>query len=174
MPADEPPTLENRVSELERAFADFIRDKATLERLPRELGNADLWALDGLRKRVGDDSSGAVVYTGIVELPTGEHYDWQLGTSVDDLFEADWSDWAATLGALGHPVRLLLLRRVLAGTRTAAELAADEALGTTGQLYHHLRQLVSTGWLHSSARGRYSVPGERVVPLLVVLTGARS
>ncbi|AGL20339.1 helix-turn-helix domain-containing protein [Actinoplanes sp. N902-109] len=117
---------------------------------------------------------GAVVYTGIVHLPTGEHYDWQLGTAVDDLMAADWSHWATTLAALGHPVRLLLLRRVLAGIRTAAELAADEALGTTGQLYHHLRQLVNAGWLHSSARGHYSVPAERVVPLLIVLSGARS
>jgi hypothetical protein len=35
-----------------------------------------------------------------------------------------------------------------------------------------LRQLVSAGWLHA-ARGQYAVPGERVVPLLVILSGAR-
>jgi len=131
------------------------------------------WALDGLRERIGEDNAGAVLYTGTVDLPTGEHYDWQYGTGVDDLLEADWADWAATLSALGHPVRLLLLRRVLAGVRTAADLGADEALGTTGQLYHHLRLLVSAGWLHSSSRGQYAVPGERVVPLLVVLSGAK-
>jgi hypothetical protein len=130
------------------------------------------WALEGLRRQIGEDNAGAVLYTGTVDLPTGEHYDWQFGTAVDDLFEADWSDRAATLAALGHPVRLQLLRRVLGGARTAATLATDEGLGTTGQLYHHLRLLVSAGWLHSSGRGTYGVPGERVVPLLVILSGA--
>ncbi|UQU66277.1 ArsR family transcriptional regulator [Couchioplanes caeruleus] len=172
MTPTEPNPLERRVSELEQRFADLI-SKITQEKPPPPEHHTDMyWALDGLRKRVGEDNSGAVLYTGTVDLPTGEHYDWQLGTTVDDLFEADWSEWAGTLGALGHPARLLLLRRVLQGTRTAAELAADDGLGTTGQVYHHLKQLVSAGWLRSSARGHYAVPGERVVPLLVMLSGA--
>jgi hypothetical protein len=56
---------------------------------------------------------------------------------------------------------------------TVAELRAHERLGTTGQLYHHLRQLVSAGWLRTTARGQYAVPGERVVPLLVALAATR-
>lgn len=129
------------------------------------------WALDGLKARVAG-TSGAVLYTGTVTLPTGEHYDWQYGHTVADLLDADWSGYAATLAALAHPVRLLLLRQILHGTRTAAELAEVDGLGTTGQLYHHLRQLVAAGWLRSSARGQYAVPPERVVPLLIVLSGA--
>ena len=173
MQPDEADPLERRVSELERRFTELIEGKLPKEPLPAAIRRTDVfWALEGLRERVGDDTSGAVLYTGTVDLPTGEHYDWQYGTAVDDLLAADWSEWAGTLGALGHPVRLLLLRRVLAGTRKAADLAADESLGTTGQLYHHLRQLVTAGWLHSAARGIYSVPGERVVPLMVILSGA--
>ncbi|GAA2473181.1 ArsR family transcriptional regulator [Winogradskya humida] len=167
------PSLENRVTELERRVTELINEARPSTPAPPGARPIDFWALDGLRSRVDKDSAGAVVYTGTVDLPTGEHYDWQFGNTVEDLLEADWSDWASTLGALGHPVRLLLLRRVLAGTRTTAELGSDEALGTTGQLYHHLRQLVNAGWLRSSARGQYAVPGERVVPLLVVLSGAK-
>lgn len=58
------------------------------------------------------------------------------------------------------------------GHRTAAELGADERFGTSGQLYHHLRQLVAAGWLKSTGRGRYAVPEKRVVPLLVIVLGA--
>jgi hypothetical protein len=174
MDSSPPEPLEHRVSELERRFAELISRFADGEPVPAGAKAPDVfWALEGLRERVGDDNAGAVLFTGAVNLPTGEHYEWQYGTAVDDMLEADWSDWAGALGALGHPVRLLLLRRVLAGTRTATELAADEALGTTGQLYHHLRLLVGAGWLHSSARGQYAVPGDRVVPLLVVLSGAK-
>lgn len=51
-------------------------------------------------------------------------------------------------------------------------LGEIEGTGTSGQVYHHLRQLVATGWLR--ARGaRYEVPAERVVPLLAIVVGAR-
>jgi DNA-binding transcriptional ArsR family regulator len=171
---DEP--LAERVSALEERFADLLarfEPAAGAGDAARPPAGDMFWALHGLQERIGDDESGAVLYTGSVGLPTGEHYDWQLGTAVEELLADDWTDSAATLSALGHPVRLLLLRRVLAGVRTAADLASDEGLGTTGQLYHHLRQLVSAGWLRSANRGQYSVPGERVVPLLVILAGAK-
>jgi len=172
MQPDDPTPLERRVSELERRFAELTGGSIAKQPPPGARPPDIYWALTGLRDRLDEDSSGAVLYTGSVDLPTGEHFDWQYGSPVDDLLDADWSQWAGTLGALGHPVRLQLLRRVLAGTRKAAELAADASLGTTGQLYHHLRQLVSAGWLHSATRGHYAVPGERVVPLLVILSGA--
>jgi hypothetical protein len=130
------------------------------------------WALEGLKQRV-KETAGAVMYTGAVALPTGERYEWQYGVLADDLFADDWTVSVASLTALANPVRLLLLRAVLGGTRTTAELQEHERLGTTGQLYHHLRQLVSAGWLRVTARGRYAVPGERVVPLLAVLTAVR-
>jgi hypothetical protein len=54
-----------------------------------------------------------------------------------------------------------------------AELLEPDGLGTTGQIYHHLRQLVSAGWLETTGRGRYQVPPPRFIPLLVVVTAAR-
>jgi DNA-binding transcriptional ArsR family regulator len=169
--------IEERVAALEAQLAELTArfgDSGSPSGTPAETSRTDVyWALDGLRTRVAGVQGGAVLFTGTVDLPTGEHYEWQHGLPVETLMEDDWAAWAGTLGALGHPARLLLLRRVLAGVRTTADLATDEGLGTTGQIYHHLRQLVSAGWLRSSARGQYAVPGERVVPLLVILSGAR-
>lgn len=110
-----------------------------------------------------------MLFTGAVTLPTGERYEWQQGVGADDLLATEWALSAPTLAALGHSVRLLLLREVVHGTRTAAELGALESLGTTGQLYHHLRQLVAAGWLRTTSRGLYSVPPERVIPLFAIL-----
>jgi hypothetical protein len=129
-------------------------------------GPDTFWALQGLRERLPD---GGVLFTGIAPLPSGEHYEWQQQASIDDLLDTDWSEQAAPIAALGHPVRLLVLRQVLGGARTVAELQQHEALGTTGQLYHHIRQLTANGWLQAAGRGRYVVPGTRVVPLLVLL-----
>lgn len=129
------------------------------------------WALEALRARV--DDVGAVLFTGTVTLPTQERAEWQQGSTTESLLEADWTETTDVLAALGHPVRLLLLREVLRGARSVGELGAVEGLGTSGQLYHHLRQLVAAGWLRTSGRGRYEVPAARVVPLLVVVAAAQ-
>lgn len=133
---------------------------------PPASGSDTFWALDGLRARA--EAPGGVLYTGSVDLPDGGHVDWQYGLTTDDVLGRDWAASAPVLAALGHPVRLTLLRAVVHGTRTVAEMAELEGVGTTGQVYHHVRQLVAAGWLHT-LHGRYAVPVERVVPLLTVL-----
>ncbi|MFE3739681.1 ArsR/SmtB family transcription factor [Streptomyces sp. NPDC059134] len=172
--------LEERVAELERRLA-------ALERGDRAGGAADganrpeprgpegaFWALDLLKSELAKAGSvdGGVVYAGSVRLPAGERYEWQYGAYTDGLLDADWSLTAECFAALGHPVRLRLLHEILGGRRTTAELADLDELGTTGQIYHHLRQLTGAGWLHTPGRGRYEVPAPRVVPLLVMITAA--
>ncbi|AZM54202.1 ArsR family transcriptional regulator [Streptomyces sp. WAC 01529] len=163
--------LEERVAELERRMAEL--ESAGPAAPAVEEG--DFWALDALKARhpVAQDADGAVLFTGAVRVPTGHRYEWQYGRLTESLFEDDWSEAADSFAALGNPVRLRLLREILAGTGTAAELAALDDIGTTGQIYHHLRQLTGAGWLHSAGRGRYEVPAGRVVPLLVMLSAAR-
>lgn len=163
--------LEERVTELERRLAELVEAAPAVP----AVAQADFWALDALKARhpVTEEADGAVLFTGAVRVPTGHRYEWQYGLLTETVLEDDWSEAAASFAALGHPVRLTLLREVLGGLRTAAELAALDGVGTTGQVYHHLRQLTGAGWLHSPERGRYEIPAGRVVPLLVVLTAAR-
>ncbi|WP_084759660.1 ArsR/SmtB family transcription factor [Nocardia mangyaensis] len=133
------------------------------------------WALTGLQSRLGDHpatADGAVMMVGSLTLPDGAPVAWQQGAGTSGMWETDWSDQAATFAALGHPVRLELLRQILSGVHATAELAETASLGTTGQLHHHLRQLVAAGWVKQSGRGSYEVPATRVVPLLVCMVGA--
>jgi len=129
------------------------------------------WVLDGLRARLAA-GDGAVVLAGVVPLPMGEEYAWQYGQTTGDLLAAGWQELSKVIAALAHPVRLRLLQLILTGTQSAADLQSVDELGTSGQLYHHLRQLIAAGWLVQAARGHYAVPGDRVVPLLVLLTAA--
>lgn len=164
--------LAERVSDLEQRLAG---PEAALPSFPVE-GDDKYWALTGLRDRLAEHpatADGAVMIVGSLALPDGAPISWQLGEGTAAMFETDWSESATAFAALGHPVRLELLRQILNGTHATADLAAIESLGTTGQLHHHLRQLVSAGWVRQSGRGLYEVPAARVVPLLTSLLGAQ-
>lgn len=148
-------------------------DRTTGARAPDD---ADaFWALTGLQRRNAADPTtedGAVMLVGSLTLPTGAPVAWQVTIGAAGLLESDWTDRAATLSALAQPVRVEILRQVLRGVTTTAGLAALDTGGTTGQLHHHLRQLLAAGWLRQSGRGSYEVPAPRVVPLLACLAGA--
>lgn len=139
-------------------------------------GEEQFWALTGLQARRGEHPStvdGAVMLTGSLTLPDGAPVAWQQSAGTAGMLETDWSEQAAVFAALGHPVRLELLRHILSGVHATAALAEIASLGTTGQLHHHLRQLVAAGWVRQSGRGSYEVPAARVVPLLACLAGVQ-
>ena len=131
-----------------------------------------LWVLDGLQGRLGT-GQGGVVYAGRFCDPAGGELQWQIGRPQQSLLEEDCSELAPRLAALGNSVRLSLLQALLQGVTAVADLAARPGMGTSGQLYHHLRELEAAGWLHSPLRGSYALRPERVIPLMAILTAAR-
>ncbi|WP_280235123.1 hypothetical protein [Nocardia cyriacigeorgica] len=40
-------------------------------------------------------------------------------------------------------------------------------------IYHRLRALAAVGWLHTAGLGRFEVPAQRLVPLLVAVVSTR-
>lgn len=170
--------LQARVTELERRLAalesETQREGPGVDEGGPAAHNADFWALRTWKERLLDAGadSGGVLFTGAVGLPSEKHYEWQWQASTESLLEDDWSDAVQSFAALGHTVRLRLLRELLQAPRSVAELSGLDDLGTTGQIYHHVRQLTGAGWLHTAGHGRYEVPPERMVPLLVMLTAA--
>lgn len=158
--------LERRIAALENGPQAGIDDGSAKVSDPGEF-----WALHELQRRMPD--GGAILYAGDVSLDNGEHWSWQEAVSAESVLESDWGTASVGLSALHHPVRLALLQAVLHGQTTAAELTALDGLGTTGQVYHHLRALVAAGWLTSGRRGHYCVPGQRVVPLIVIIAAAQ-
>lgn len=155
-------SLEERVAALEQALQGLAETRSAD---PSAGPTDEFWLLSALKEQAPVD---AVVFGGTATLPEGP-VSWQWGAATEQVREAEWEPAAAVLDALSHPVRLRLLQRILNGTATTAELAADETLGTTGQLHHHLRALVAAGWLASAGRGHWHIPAARVIPLLIVI-----
>jgi DNA-binding HxlR family transcriptional regulator len=146
---------------------EAVEKKLRAKGHPGIAGDERYWLLERLAREA---KPGGVAYGGAVDLPNGEHYIWQREAKAGDLYAFDWTSVGHVLAALAHPVRLAILKALLEGRRSTAELQRIEGLGTTGQLYHHLKSLERGGWIRSLERGVYGVPGERVVPLLAILS----
>lgn len=160
--------MDNRLAQLERRIAALEAARATAPVASVLAEDDAFFALTALKERVSPP--GAVLYAGSVTLPDDRQVDWQYGRATPDVLDADWSERASALAALGHPVRLTLLREILHGSRSSVSALGElDGLGTSGQIYHHLRQLTAEGWLHSPSRGIYAVPPTRVVALLAIL-----
>lgn len=134
---------------------------------PQESPEDPFWALTALKDR--QPEPGGVVYAGSVDVGLG-HVEYQWGRPTDPLLRADWADRAERVAALGHPLRLALLRCLLDGEHTVAHLVDELDLASTGVAYHHLNQLQTAGWVSSPARGAWAIPPTRVVPLLTIIT----
>ncbi len=83
------------------------------------------------------------------------------------------SDKTAKILALGHKQRLDILRSVLKEPLTGTELVERLNMGTTGQLYHHIKALLGADLLIQEERGgKYSLPGRRALPVLLLFAAA--
>lgn len=170
--------LEARVHELEdRAPSTRPSASASAPEGAESIGTAGttgttedtdpFWALTALKEHA--PAPGAVVFAGAVDVGLG-HLEYQWGRPVEHLLAADWAEHAEPVAALGHPLRLAILRRLLDGEHTVAQIVDELELGSTGVAYHHLSALQSGGWATSPRRGSWSIPASRVVPLLAIIT----
>lgn len=130
-------------------------------------GDDPFWALRALKERL--PAPGGVVYTGSVDVGQG-HVEYQWGRPTEHLLQSDWAEHAESIAALGHPLRLAILRKLLDAEHTVAQLVDELELASTGVAYHHLSALQHGGWVTSPRRGTWTVPVSRVVPLLTIIT----
>ncbi len=77
---------------------------------------------------------------------------------------------AKVLSALAHKQRLDILRAVMQKPLTGPELVERLNMGTTGQLYHHIKALAAADLLAQEERGgRYTLPARRMLPMQLLL-----
>lgn len=120
-----------------------------------------------------DSDKGNLFYSGLYR---GDKWQcrWEpQGRSVDQLLDLDGDKVAKVLAALGHKQRIDILRSVLKEPLTGAQLVERLNMGTTGQLYHHIKALLGADLLVQEERGGlYSLPSHRALPLLLLLAAS--
>ncbi|AFC33845.1 ArsR family transcriptional regulator [Paenibacillus mucilaginosus 3016] len=125
------------------------------------------------RSLPGGTDAGSLHYSGAYRIGE-EAFRWEpRERRVEELFGLDAEKAARILGAIGHKQRLDILRTVLQEPRTGGELVERLNMGTTGQLYHHIKALLGADLLVQEERGgRYAVPAHRRLPLLLLLAAS--
>jgi ArsR family transcriptional regulator, arsenate/arsenite/antimonite-responsive transcriptional repressor len=127
-------------------------------------------APEGQAERTGE--AGEIGYQGRVRLQEGAGpVSWTIAFDAAATLDLPVGPVAEVLAALGHPVRLALVRRLLTGPAGTNELVEAAELSSTGQLYHHLRTLTAARVVDQDGR-RYRVPTTGVVPVLIALLAA--
>ena len=179
-PPSPPPS--QREQELERRLAAIEARVAVLEeRIPEETTAAPTgtkqvddtadtyWTLTELSLRNNTaDNTGAVMFAGHVTTSEQEAmYQWTRPT--DFFLATSWDDPMTRLTALAHPVRGTILRTLLDAPATAAQLAENNVVTSTGTAYHHLNALMAAGWISKKPTGDFSIRVSRIVPLLTIL-----
>jgi DNA gyrase subunit B len=118
----------------------------------------------------GHTAAGAIYYSGHFQN-NSSRYRWEpQERNVRHLIDTDGEKAAKILAALGHKQRVDILRALLGKPQTGAELVELLNMGTTGQLYHHIKALVGADLLQQEERGgKYSIAQHRSLPMLVLL-----
>ncbi len=117
-----------------------------------------------------DDDAATVVYSGAGPWEDGA-VAWRLGRDWDEVL-AGATGTAAVFAALGNGTRLRIVAELLRGPVATGDLAARLDWASSGQLFHHLRELLAAGVVYQPVRGTYAIRRQHVVPLLAVLSAA--
>ena len=175
-PSQHEQKLERRLAAIEARLAVLEEHvpKETAATLPTGTKQVDdsadtYWALTELSLRNNTaDNTGAVMFAGHVTTSEQEAmYQWTRPT--DFFLATSWDDPMTRLTALAHPVRGTILRTLLDAPTTAAQLAENNVVTSTGTAYHHLNALMAAGWISKKPTGEFSIRLSRIVPLLTIL-----
>ena len=149
-------------------LADLRKRVTDLESRVRKLENP------GTPEPPSTDGEGAIAgtvrYSG--ELTAPEQLRWTITLDAETARLLPREKVAEVFNALSSPVRLVILRELIAGPAAPKQLQEHLGYSSPGPLYHHLKPLQSAGIIERDGGGRYHVPAPGVVPLLVLLASA--
>ena len=163
--------------ELADAVADLAVRVAALEAgrtTAAPIANKDLSIVRSLVSELaafdeGAVESGTVLYAGAGTAAAGV-VAWQMDRSWTELTELEPGPIARLLAALGNAQRVQLVQALIHAPATTAELSGRLDEPSTGQLFHHLKELLAAGVVYQPHRGTYAIRQQHIVPLLTVIS----
>lgn len=172
------PDQENRLTVLEKQVAALqMRLSALEERLPRSTpGLPPLPSLPVLPERTADHEpleeretlQGVLSCEGSVQFAE-QDVRWRQRLALQPIFAASPELLAQLFAALSSPHRVIILRTLCEGPRTSQQLQELLGMGSAGQLYHHLKELLAAGLILQRGRSAYTIEPAKVIPVCLAL-----
>ncbi|MDY7106426.1 MAG: metalloregulator ArsR/SmtB family transcription factor [Actinomycetota bacterium] len=173
---DAHPATVDPPADLHATVDDLRRRVARLEAGQRPLARrtaTDTDVVEGLLADLRGDGSEpgepTVLYAGVGPWEDGT-VAWQLGRTWGEATSRADDRSARVLAALANPTRLRIVAVLLTGPLPTGRLAERLDQPSSGQLFHHLKDLLAAGIVHQPERGVYAIDRNHVVPLLAVLS----
>ena len=117
---------------------------------------------------------GTLSYAGTIQL-AGRPFHFQQRLPARSLFEAAPDLLAQLFAALASPHRVIILRTLCEKPCTAQQLQEVLGMGSAGQLYHHLKELLAAGLITQRERSSaYTIEPAKVIPICAALLVAFS
>lgn len=117
---------------------------------------------------------GTLNYAGTLQL-AGQPFRFQQRLSAQSLFQAPPELLATIFAALSSPHRVIILRTLCERSCTAQQLQEVLGMGSAGQLYHHLKELMAVGLITQRERSSaYTIEPAKVIPICAALMVAFS
>ncbi|MDR3692217.1 MAG: winged helix-turn-helix domain-containing protein [Fimbriimonas sp.] len=110
-------------------------------------------------KNATSDGERLVGHFEILEVDGRPSCSWSIlgGDEVSDLFAIPCHQVASLLGVLGNEVRLAILRELIVSPKSVVQLTEILGMRTTGQAYHHLKELQRAGYVADKKGDKYSI-----------------
>ena len=112
--------------------------------------------------------SGELSLSGSVQVGD-QSYRLRIRESTRPFFEAAPKQLAQLFTALGSPHRIIIMRTLCEGPRTALQLQEALGMSSVGQLYHHLRELVAVGLVTQQPRSAYTIAPAKLMWIYLIL-----
>ncbi|MDD5191278.1 MAG: ArsR family transcriptional regulator [Dehalococcoidales bacterium] len=181
-------TLKKDLSEIKEMLKPMIAMKASFNEPHKKVGQIEkmpfmhpdpniMNILDRLENDCGSkDQTGCITYIGVFSSG-GRQADWiRHEVNTDDLLKLIENKMAVkVLACIGNNDRLNILLSILKKPMTVAQLVEECGYGSTGQVYHHLKPLISADLItedsKSEAKGVYFIQPHRVQGIIMLLAG---
>lgn len=181
--------LKKEVADLKALFMEFTKHRNDID---SEIEDSDLKNVHPMKNMHPDpklscimnrlckltdkeDRTGSITYLGVF-TSGGRQSNWiQNETNTDDLLKLIENKSASVvLQSIGNNDRLNLLLALLRTPMTVAMLVEKCGFNSTGQVYHHLKPLISADIVfedEQAERGVYAVKPHRVQGIIMLLAG---
>jgi DNA gyrase subunit B len=135
---------------------------------------ADSLEADTLEHKSEEESRfTSISYSGTITSLEGRGRWKPASKTFAEVLKPDSGSLANILSSLGHKQRIEMIKSLLQKPKNAAELVKELGMGTTGQLYHHMKPLLHAGIIEQKERGgSYSIAADKILPILLQLAAA--